>query len=805
MKVSESWLREHVEVEAATEELIEQLTMAGLEVDAVEPAAADFSGVLVGEITSAEKHPDADKLKVCTVQGANNEAFNVVCGAPNARVGLKVPFATVGATLPGDFTIKKAKLRGVESFGMLCSASELGLSDDSDGLFELPTSAETGANVRDYLQLDDNLIEVDLTPNRGDCLSIIGLTREIAVLNNTTSTWTRIEALPANIADEVKDTFKVSLTAGSACPRYAGRVVRGINPSAETPLWMQEKLRRSGIRSIHPVVDITNFVMLELGQPLHGFDLAKLNTAIEVRYACSDESITLLDGAELKLDTETLVIADSQQVLAIAGIMGGQHSGVSDDTVDIFFESAHFNPLTIAGKARQYGLHTDSSHRFERGVDPELPMIALERATQLLQEIAGGKAGPAVCTELADELPPRLTVTLRASQIRRLLKLEITGDRILTILNSLGLQLIDTGTDAEGKGKGGNETWHFQIPSWRFDLSIEADLIEEIARIYGYNKLPKSQLTLAPEIKASAPSPLNPIRATLVNRGYQEAITYSFIAPQLQQLLNPGQEAVAITNPISADMAVMRTSLWPGLLSALQYNVNRQQSRVRLFETGLRFASQAAGEQWPTVAGVITGKRSSENWNNTTEDVDFYDIKGDVEALLSAAGVADKVEHIAGNLDALHPGQTLEIKLNKGKAIGYIGKLNPVIQKALDLDQPVFLFELHLEHLPANPVDQLSQISRFPEVRRDIAVVVDQQISVSDLTAIVRANSGEYLTELKVFDVYQGKGVEKHSKSIGLGLTFQDKSRTLSDSEVNTAEETVIRALEDQFGASLRR
>ncbi|MEH6638335.1 MAG: phenylalanine--tRNA ligase subunit beta [Porticoccaceae bacterium] len=803
MKVSESWLREHVEVDAATEELIEQLTMAGLEVDAVEPAAANFSGVLVGEITSAEKHPDADKLKVCTVQGANNEAFNVVCGAPNARVGLKVPFATVGATLPGDFTIKKAKLRGVESFGMLCSASELGLSDDSDGLFELPTSAETGANVRDYLQLDDNLIEVDLTPNRGDCLSIIGLTREIAVLNNTTSTWTRIEALPANIAGEVagdiKDTFNVSLTAGSACPRYAGRVVRGINPSAETPLWMQEKLRRSGIRSIHPVVDITNFVMLELGQPLHGFDLAKLNVAIEVRYARSDESITLLDGAELKLDTETLVIADGQQALAIAGIMGGQHSGVSDDTVDIFFESAHFNPLTIAGKARQYGLHTDSSHRFERGVDPELPMIALERATQLLQEIAGGKAGPAVCTELADELPPRLNVTLRAAQIKRLLKLEIASDRILTILNSLGLQLLNTA------GEAGDETWHFQIPFWRFDLSIEADLIEEIARIYGYNKLPKSQLTLAPEIKASAPNPLNPIRATLVNRGYQEAITYSFIAPQLQQLFNPGQEAVAITNPISADMAVMRTSLWPGLLSALQYNINRQQSRVRLFETGLRFASHAAGEQWPTVAGVITGKRSSENWNNTTEDVDFYDIKGDVEALLTAIGVADKVEHIVGNLDALHPGQTLEIKFNQEKIVGYIGKLNPVIQKALDLDQPVFLFELYLEHLRANPVDQLSQISRFPEVRRDIAVVVDQQISVSDLTAIVRANSGEYLTELKVFDVYQGKGVEKHSKSIGLGLTFQNKSRTLSDHEVNTAEETVIRALEDQFGASLRR
>ena len=796
MKVSESWLREHVEISATTEELIEQLTMAGLEVDAVEPAAAAFSGVVIGEITAAEAHPDADKLKVCTVSGANNESFSVVCGAPNARPGLKVPFASVGATLPGGFTIKKAKLRGVESFGMLCSASELGLSDDNEGLFELPASAETGANLREYLQLDDNIIEVDLTPNRGDCLSIMGLTREVAVLNNAASQWRDIETLEQSSNESITDTIPVNLNAGDACPRYVGRVVRGINPKAETPLWMLEKLRRSGIRGIHPVVDITNYVMLELGQPMHGFDLASLNAGIEVRFAEQGESLRLLDGAELKLDTETLVIADAKQALALAGIMGGEHSGVSDDTVDIFFESAHFNPLTIAGKARHYGLHTDSSHRFERGVDPELPAIALERATQLLLDIAGGKAGPLVCTEIAEYLPPAKTVTLRAAQLTRLLKLDIAPEQILSILDSLGLQLLNT-------KEGDALAWTFRIPSWRFDLAIEADLIEEIARIYGYNRLPNSQLTFAPEIKASAPNPLHAARATLVNRGYQEAITYSFIAPHMQQLLSPGQEAVAITNPISADMAVMRTSLWPGLLSALQYNVNRQQGRVRLFESGLRFAGSGAGEQWPTLAGVTSGKRASENWSNSSDNVDFYDIKGDVEAVLAAMGIADKVEAISGNLETLHPGQTLEIKIRE-KTIAYIGKLNPIIQKNLSLDQEVFLFELYLEQVSGLKALQFEQISRFPEVRRDIAVVVDREVSVSDLTNLVRANSGKYLTQLKVFDVYEGKGVEKHRKSVGLGLTFQDKSRTLADSEINSVEESVIKALEDQFRAERR-
>ncbi len=793
MKVSESWLHEHVEFSLTTAELVEQLTMAGLEVDGVEPAAAIFSGVFVGEILSTKAHPNADKLKVCEVRGAAGENFMVVCGAPNARSGMKAPFATLGAKLPGGLNIEKAELRGEESFGMLCSAAELGLSDDDSGLFELPAAAETGIDLRHYLGLDDSILDIDLTPNRGDCLSTLGLSREIAVLNNTKLKWAKREAHKADI----EDTLEVHLKADDACPRYAGRIVLGIDSSAETPIWMREKLRRSGIRSIHPVVDVTNFVMLEFGQPMHAFDLANLNGAIEVRYAETGENITLLDGTELKLDTETVLIADQHQALAIAGIMGAQNSGVSTGTVDIFLESAHFKPLAIAGKARQYGLHTDSSHRFERGVDPQLPMAAIERATTLLLEITGGKVGPSICTELKEHLPGPAKIPFRATQIHQQLKLEMAEDKVRSIFEQLGLEAINGGEQAG--------EWVFKTPSWRFDLAIEADLIEEIARIYGYNLLPSSQLRLAPNIKPSKPRPEALLKDALVSRGYQEAITYSFVAPQIQQLINPGLDAVVIQNPISADMAVMRTSLWPGLLTALQHNLNRQQTRIRLFETGLRFGGGGAHDQWPTVAGLLSGGRYSDNWSNTAQELDFYDAKGDVEAALSTLGIPELVEGVIGEHPALHPGQTLKLTLSNGKTIGYIGKLNPLIDRFFDLTQSVFLFELFLESLPGANVRQFNQISRFPEVYRDIAVVVDRAVPVSELTAAVRTSSSKYLVELKVFDVYEGKGIENNRKSIGLTLTFQDKSRTLSDTEISASEETIVKVLEDQFGASLRR
>ncbi|WP_210398202.1 phenylalanine--tRNA ligase subunit beta [Motiliproteus sediminis] len=792
MKFSEQWLREWVNPAIDTDALVAQITMAGLEVDSVEPVAGAFSGVIVAEVVSAEQHPNADKLRVCSVTTGAGEPVQVVCGAPNARAGIKVAFAQVGAVLPGNFKIKKAKLRQVESFGMLCSNAELELSDDHDGIIELAPDAPVGTDLRDYLGLDDQMIEVDLTPNRGDCLGIAGLAREVGVLNKEAVN----EVECAAVAATIEDRFPVEVESPDACPRYIGRVIRNVNLSAQSPLWMQERLRRSGVRSIDPVVDVTNYVMLELGQPMHAFDLAQLNGGILVRMANAGEQLTLLDGQELTLNPETLVIADQRRPLALAGIMGGEDSGVSAETRDIFLESAFFSPLAVAGKARSYGLHTDSSHRFERGVDPELQRRATERATALLLEIVGGEPGPVIEVASEAHLPRSAEIILRAERIRKVLALELPAAEVEEILSRLGMTVAAQN----------NDSWIVSVPSYRFDISLEEDLLEELARIYGYNRLPvcSSTATLALRPKAETRQTLPDLRRALVARGYQEAITYSFVEPRLQQLFDPAREPVALANPISADMAVMRTTLWPGLARAMQHNQHRQQSRVRLFETGMRFIPTDGGlQQDQVLAGVVFGSRHPEGWTGKREAVDYFDVKGDLEALLALGGNRDAYRFVSAEHPALHPGQTAAIEFD-GRQVGVLGALHPSHYDALDLNGPVFLFEIALSAVQAGKLPAFAPLSKFPETRRDLALVVDQSIHVDELLSLVREQAGEWLTQLTLFDVYAGEGIENGKKSLALGLTWQHPSHTLTDEEINSVFSAIVNAAQERFSAALR-
>ncbi|XQE68759.1 phenylalanine--tRNA ligase subunit beta [Pseudomonas sp. P3C3] len=792
MKFSEQWLRSWVNPGVSRDELVARLSMVGLEVDAVIPVAGQFSGVVVGEILNAEQHPDADKLRVCQVSNGS-ATFQVVCGAPNARAGIKIPFAMIGAELPGDFKIKQAKLRGVESQGMLCSASELQISDDNSGLMELAADAPVGQDVRAYLGLDDASIEIGLTPNRGDCLSLAGLAREVGAIYGAQVTPVSIAPVAA-AHDEVRT---VEVLATKACPRYLGRVIRSVDLSKPTPLWMVERLRRSDIRSIDAAVDITNYVMLELGQPMHAFDLAEINGGIRVRMAEEGEKLVLLDGQEVSLRADTLVIADHNRALAIAGVMGGEHSGVSGKTRDLFLESAFFDTVSVAGKARSYGLHTDSSHRFERGVDSQLARNAMERATALLLEIVGGEAGPIIEVASAADLPSVAPITLRAERISQMLSMDMDGAEVERLLTALGL-----GVTAQGAGQ-----WQVSVPSHRFDISLEVDLIEELGRLYGYNRLPVRypQARLAPQAKAEARAELPALRRLLVARGYQEAITYSFIDPKLFELFNPGVAPLQLANPISADMAAMRSTLWPGLVKALEHNLNRQQSRVRLFESGLRFVGQLEGlQQEAMLAGVISGSRLPEGWANGRESVDFYDLKADVEALLGYAGAAAAFSFVPGEHPALHPGQTARIE-REGRLVGFMGALHPELAKTLGLDQPVFLFELVLAEVATGRMPAFSELSRFPEVRRDLALLVDREQPAEAVLATIREAAGEWLTDLKLFDVYHGKGIDPHRKSLAVGLTWQHPSRTLNDDEVSTTTQNIITSLEERFNATLRK
>ncbi|WP_166252259.1 phenylalanine--tRNA ligase subunit beta [Marinobacter salicampi] len=789
MKFSEQWLREWVNPANDTQALVHQITMAGLEVDGFEPVAGRFTGVVVGEITDLEPHPDADKLRVCQVAGGG-EPVQVVCGAPNVRVGMKVPFATVGAVLPGDFRIKKAKLRGQASNGMLCSEAELGLSDSHDGLMALPDDAPVGADVAEYLKLNDVTIDVDLTPNRADCLSIRGIAREVGVLNQMLAEGPECEPVEA-AHSEVVD---VAVKAPEACPRYLGRVLRNVDLTAETPLWMQEKLRRSGIRSIDAAVDVTNYVMLELGQPMHAFDRDEMKGGIVVRMAAAGEKLVLLDGQEVTLTPDTLVIADHEKPIAIAGVMGGEHSGVSPRTRDLILEAAYFEPVMLAGKARHYGLHTDASHRFERGVDPELPRAAMERATALLMAIVGGEPGEIVEVASDEDLPIEALIDLREQQVSDVLGVTIDRTTAEEILGRLGMHI----------DKLLRNGWRVRVPSFRPDITIEVDLIEEIGRIYGYNNLPVTQAIGALELRPQPEGqrPLSAIQNYFVACGYQEAITYSFVDPRVQALVDPENEGIALANPISSDLSVMRTTLWSGLLKTLGYNQNRQQSRVRLFETGLRFVRFGDEiEQKPMLAGVVAGPHLPENWANGRRDADFFDVKGELESLFSLLGIT--VEFVAGQHPALHPGQTVKL-VQDGLTVGWFGALHPQVQKKLDLNGTIFLFELFLNPILSGYVPNFKEFSKYPEVRRDLAIIIKTDVAFADVERIVKQNGGGQLTALRAFDVYEGKNLGEGNKSLALSLFWQHPERTLNDDEVHALFNNVIEALQKELGATLR-
>ncbi len=802
MKFSEQWLRSRVNPDISTQEMCDQLTMAGLEVDSVEPAAGDFTEVVVARVESLEKHPDADKLNVCQVTDGN-EILQIVCGAANVRQGLMIPLAKVGAVLPGPaagetWKIKPAKLRGVESSGMLCSEKELGLADSAEGLMELPEDAPLGQDIREYLQLEDNIIELDLTPNRGDCLSIEGIARELGALNQCEV----CEQQWAPYKQTITDEFPVEIQADEACTFYTGRVIKGINVKAQTPLWMLERLRRGGIRGLSPVVDITNYVMLELGQPMHAFDLQKLSGKIVVRFSKNAEKITLLDGKSIDLQEKTLVIADESKVLALAGVMGGEDSAIDDSTTDIFLESAFFKPEIVAGKARSYGLHTDSSHRFERGVDTQLQVHAIERATELIREICGGEVGPVLEHKTASHPDEFLPIHLRSNQIKRVLGIELTDDEVTGIFQRLCMEVKVCTND-------GPDGWLIKSPSFRFDIQIEADLLEEVVRLYGYNNIPRSQpsyhsiIQLQPEAQNS----LSTLKKCLVNRGYFEAISYSFVDPKWQKILDPQSPTISLANPLSSEMSVMRTTMWTGLLNALKHNVNRQQNRVRLFETGLCFKPQSekAGVdaiiQDPMFAGVICGDIHHQQWSEESRKVDYFDIKSDVEVLLSFSAIESVFA--AAEHPALHPGQSACIKQND-KIVGWLGALHPEVQKALDIDQRVYVFEIKQSAIANNNIPVFSSLSRFPEVRRDLAILVDEDIPVSDILSVINESSSDLLKETQLFDIYQGKGVAEGRKSVAFGLILQEFSRTLTDQEVDSEIEGIVSTLNQQFAATLR-
>jgi phenylalanyl-tRNA synthetase beta chain len=789
MKFSERWLREWVDPPVDTGELVHQLTMAGLEVDGTAPAAPAFSGVVVGRVESVERHPDADKLTVCQVDAGTAGKLAIVCGAPNVRAGMKAPVALVGGELPGGLKIRRAKLRGVESQGMLCSERELGLGESHAGLWDLPAEAPLGADLRVWLGLDDAVIDVDLTPNRGDCFSVLGIAREVALLNGLPLGGPAIEPVAATVPDE----FPIELRAPEACPRFVGRVIRGIRTDAVTPLWMAEKLRRAGLRPIHPVVDVTNLVMLELGQPMHGFDLATLREGIIVRLATPGERITLLDGREVALDPDVLVIADHGGPRAVAGIMGGEDSGVSAETRDVFFEVAFFQPLAIAGRARRLGLHTDASLRFERGVDPAHQRRAVERATALLVEIAGGEPGPVSERVAQAQLPAREPVVLRRARLEALLGHPVPEAEVERILQGLGMSL-----------ERGEEGWRATPPSHRFDIALEVDLIEEVARIHGYDRFPEARgaggavLGEASEHRV----PAERVADMLVSRGYQEVVTYSFVAPDLQAQLFPGVESLPLANPISSELSQMRVSLWPALVHALGRNLSRRQGRVRIFEYGLRFIVEADElKQLNTISGLIAGRRLPEQWGVRAAAADFFDAKADVEALLALTGGEWRLEAAAHS--ALHPGQSARI-LRDGRPVGWLGALHPRLVRALDLELAPVLWELDEQQAFGAELPEFAEISRFPSIRRDLAVLVSEEVEVQSLLDVIRGSAGPHLTESKVFDVYSGDRIDSGLKSVAFGLILQDSSRTLTDDDADRVVAAVMARLESEFGARMR-
>ena len=794
MRISLQWLSEWIDGPLpAPKDLAARLTMAGLEIEGIESAAPPLPGVIVAQILERVPHPNADTLGVCQVDTGSG-TVQIVCGASNARAGMKAPLAMIGAKLPGGLQIKQAKLRGIDSMGMLCSGRELGLGEDAEGLLDLPSNLQVGQPLVDALGLDDTILEVNLTPNRGDCMSVLGVAREVASLTGAKLTGPEIKPVPAVSTD----IFPVELTPGAGCVRFASRVIRGLDPKAKSPGWMQERLRRAGLRPISAAVDVTNYVMLELGQPMHAYDLRELAGGIVVRRARAGETLKLLDGREITMDDTVLVIADREKALGLAGVMGGDHSGIGDDTTDVLLEVAFFLPDTIAGRGRRYGLVTDASQRFERGVDPTLQDRAIERATALLCACAGGTPGPTRIAELGGEMPSRSVAPLRPERARRVIGADIDDARIAAMLAGLGMT-VDRGVDP----------WRVTAPAWRFDVAIEEDLIEEIARTHGFDHIPETVQPARLSMPAVTETRVRGDAAgdILVQRGYFEAITYSFIEPSLQELFAPGSPSLVLSNPISADLASMRASLWPGLATALASNQRRQQPRVRLFEVGRKFVVDEAGgnalREVPVIAGIAAGAALPEQWGIARAPVEFFDVKADVEALLRATGATDAFRFVPGQHPALHPGQTARI-LRDDTHAGWIGRLHPEVERRLELTYSGVVFELELDAALAAEVPRFQEVSRFPAVRRDLAVIVDETVPVQKLLDCVRTAAGGVLRETTVFDIYRGTGIETGRKSVAIGLNLQDVSRTLTDDETDAIVARVVADLERECSATIR-
>jgi phenylalanyl-tRNA synthetase beta chain len=789
VRVNLDWLRDWVEL-GDVERVAADLTTSGLEVDSLDRLTAIDRNIVVAEVLGVERHPNADKLSVCVVDDGAGQ-HRVVCGASNVAAGIKAPFARVGAKLPNGKAIGAAELRGVQSNGMLCSAKELELADDAAGLLILDADAPKGASVAEYLRLDDAVLEINVTPNRGDCFSVIGIARELAARRSARLAPPKAPPVAATI----DATFPISVGAGGGCPRFAGRVVRGLSRSARTPIWIRERLRRAGLRPLQPIVDITNYVMLELGQPMHAYDLAKLDGRIEARLARGGEKLTLLDGRNVELTGDMLVIADARGPVGLAGVMGGQATAVSASTDSVFLESAFFAPAAIAGRPRRLGLHTDASLRFERGVDPTGQVRAVERATQLLLTICGGSAGPVTTVEHAADLPERPAVALRPERLRAVLGIEVPAKQVAEIFERLEMKAEQT-----------KEGWRVTPPAFRFDVAIEEDLIEEIGRMFGYDAIPATPGEAVGRLGAASEHVVEPddIADLLAARGYAEAITYSFIDAGLDALVSPGEPPVELANPIASDLAVLRRSLWPGLIEAARLNVSRQRQRVRLFELGPQFAAAERGvAQTQVAAGLALGTRAAEHWDGAGPDVDYFDVKGDVEALLRLTGSPEEFRFEAGAHPALSPGRTARI-LRRDRLVGWLGALHPELAKRIDKKRTAVVFALQLDALTPAAVPAFERYSKFPSIRRDLAIVVAEDVSADALTKAARAAAGEILREVRVFDVYRGKGVDSRRKSIGLGLILQDASRTLTDDDADQTKRSVMQKLEREFGATIR-
>jgi phenylalanyl-tRNA synthetase beta chain len=790
MKISELWLREWVDPAVDAHALAAKLNMAGIECEAEALMQAPITQVVVARILNTAPHPQADRLRVCEVDAGTGATLSIVCGAANARPGILVPAALPGAKLPNGMEIKQAKLRGVDSAGMLCSASELGLAEKSEGLLELDASAKPGTPIVDHLRLNDRLLNLELTPNRGDCLGIAGVAREVGALYGLGVHEPAVAVAPVTSNERVD----IAIDDVHGCPHYVGRVISGLRADAQTPDWMRERLRRSGIRTIHPVVDITNYVMIELGQPLHAFDKARLSGGIRVRRARSGEKLTLLNEQTLDLHADDLLITDGSGPLVLAGIMGGTSSGVSATTTSIFLESACFDPVSIAHSGRRYKLLSDSRYRNERGVDPALQRKAIERATQLVLELCGGRAGPVVESGTAPKHAAE--IRLRHARVTKLLGHALAADEVPPLLTRLGIEVT---TESPG-------IWHTKVPTWRYDLRMEADLIEEVARLYGYDRIPARAYAapLAGFIEAETQRRPDAIKATLIAHGYQELVTYSFVDPKLQSQLDPDRQstAVALDNPIAETMAVMRTSLWPGLLSTWMHNRQRQTPRAKLFEIGACFALQGSGtHETIRLSGLVAGAASPEQWGEKSRAADFYDAKGDLETLFAGSGADWRF--VADRHPALHPGRSARI-LRDGQPVGWLGALHPSLLAKLDLAEDVVLFELDAAAAATAALPKPEAPSEFPSSRRDLAFILSDSVTVETLLATVRAAGGDLLKLARIFDVYHGAGVPEGSKSIALGLIFQSASRTLNDEEVDAAVRGITASVITQLGASFR-